>query len=110
MKEENLKKLISKSTVETSNDFINNLMNAIEAQKETKKMSFRFSFKMVLLVCSTLTLILSGLLFNILGKESRLFDSLTEDIPKTPVFLVITLTLLYYINSIIRLNYYNTKK
>ena len=57
MKEEELKKIISKSTVATSDDFLNHLMHRIDTERELKKASFLGSFKSVLIACSILGLI-----------------------------------------------------
>ncbi|WP_298540087.1 hypothetical protein [uncultured Aquimarina sp.] len=110
MKEEELKRIISKSTVETSDDFINNLMNAIEVQEQTKKVKVWWSFRTILILCSILILLIVGLLHQVIGTDNGLLNSSSIDIPKTPVFLIITFALLYYLNTVIRLNYYNQEK
>ncbi|SEK49361.1 hypothetical protein SAMN04487910_0652 [Aquimarina amphilecti] len=82
-------------------------MNTIEVQQQSKKRSF-WSFNIIMIVCSILVLIVTGLLYNILGSSNR--ESLFfEEIPKTPVFLAVTISLLYNLNRVISLNYYNKK-
>ncbi|MBG6129562.1 hypothetical protein IWQ47_001135 [Aquimarina sp. EL_43] len=109
MKEEELKKIMSKSTIETSDDFINTLMNTIEVDQKNKETSFWWSFKPILITCSILILTITFILFKFLNYSNISLSVLTK-IPKTPVFVVVTLVLLFYINSIIRLNEYRGTK
>lgn len=102
MNEEQLKKLIQKSTTETSEDFVNQLMTAIEAQEKVKKARVLQSFKIVLLACTVLIAGLTFLLFKFLGIEFGTFRTFTH-IPRTPIFIVVLLVLLYYVNRVIRL-------
>ncbi len=109
MKEEELKKIMSKSTIETSDDFVNTLMNTIEVDQEIKSTSFLWSFKPILITCSVLILTITFILFKFLNHSNILLNVLTK-IPKIPVFVVVTLLLLFYINSIIKLNEYRSTK
>lgn len=102
MKEEKFKELISKSTIETSDDFINKVMQGIQLQKEAKKQSPFWSFPVIIIVCTALILMILGMLFYAFNTEYVIFSS----IPKTPVFLVIIGIGLYYINQLIRFQQY----
>ncbi|WP_299207571.1 hypothetical protein [uncultured Dokdonia sp.] len=101
MKEESLKKIMQNSTVETSEDFINNLMNAIEVSKEQQKIPFWNSFRFILVTSSVFMILATGILFKLLDQSSS-FLSILKNIPKIPVFSIITILLFYTINSIIR--------
>lgn len=100
MKEESLKKIIQKSTLETSDDFINNLMSAIEVEQK-QKVTIWDSFKFSLSISILLIVIATGVLFKILHQENATF--LNENIPTTPIFIGITAILFYAINFLIRL-------
>ncbi len=102
MKEESLKKIMQKSSVETSDDFMNTLMNRIDTSKEKKKIAIWNSFRYTLIATLILLIPATGILFKLLRQESSFLSTL-KDIPTTPVFVVITLFLLYGINSMIRL-------
>ncbi|MGY3794606.1 hypothetical protein [Aquimarina sp. 433] len=102
MKEEKFKELISKSTIETSDDFVNKVMQGIQLQKEVKKQSRFWSFPVIIIVCSALILTILGMLFYTLNTEYAIFSS----IPKTPIFLFIIGIGLYYINQLIRFQHY----
>ncbi len=106
MKEEELKKIINKSTVETSDDFINNLMNAIEVKEQTKN-NLTWSLKIVLITCFILIVLLLWVLPKVI--DYKVFNFFSFEIPKTPLFLTITFVFLYYVNSIVRLNHHNSK-
>jgi len=107
MKEEELKKIISKSTVETSDDFINNLMNVIEVKEQTKNTIVSWSLKIVLLVCFILIMLVLWVLPKVIDYD--LFNVFSFEVPKTPLFIMITFVFLYYVNSMVRLNYHNSK-
>ncbi len=109
MKEEDIKKIISKSTVETSDDFINNLMNTVVAQKKAKQKTFWWSFPVILVICSILTLLIIGMFNHILHNKLTFSNGLVNNIPRTPFLLIITATILFYINNIIRITYYYKK-
>ncbi|WP_299180027.1 hypothetical protein [uncultured Aquimarina sp.] len=109
MKEENIKKILEKSTVETSDDFINKLMKKVDVQQKAKKSSF-WSFNIVIVACSILLFIVVGSLYNLSEYDFKIFSSFFNNIPKTPIFLMIIITILCFMNSIIRLNYFNEKQ
>ena len=102
MKEESLKKIMQKSSVETSDDFMNTLMNRIEVSKEKRKIKIWNSFRYTLVATLVLLIPATGILFKLLRQESSFLSALKE-IPTTPIFVIITLFLLYSINSMIRL-------
>ncbi|GGG12255.1 hypothetical protein GCM10011344_11210 [Dokdonia pacifica] len=102
MKEESLKKIMQKSTLETSDDFINNLMDTIEVSKQQQKIRFWNSYKFTLITTLILIIPATGLLFRLLRQESAVL-SIFKNIPITPMFVAITLLLLYMINTIIKL-------
>ncbi|MBW1296460.1 hypothetical protein [Aquimarina litoralis] len=105
MKEEKLKEMISKSTIETSDDFINKVMKGIELQEERKKQSIFWSFPVILFVCSALILAIVGLLFYMLNIQNFMEYATFNSIPKTPVFLLVIGVAFYYINHIMRLHH-----
>lgn len=102
MKEDQIKKIIQKSTVETSDDFINTLMQLIEAEEKVKPTSVWWSFRTILILCSLLTMIITlGVFrFSTMGMEILNIGG----IPKTPVFIVVTVLLLCLINHLIRVS------
>ena len=100
MKEEDIKKILSKSEIETSDDFINKLMNRIEVEKEHKKIPFLSVFKPVLAVCAILGFIVILMLTKLLDIEFNFLN-----VPsKTPILIVATFVFLYFINNMIRMN------
>ena len=100
MKEEELKKIISKSTVATSDDFLNHLMHRIDTEKELKKASFLGSFRSVFIACFILGLMITFVTYKFfLGSEGII------NVPKGPIFVGITLILLFGINSIVKTNH-----
>ncbi|WP_109301059.1 hypothetical protein [Aquimarina sp. AU474] len=101
MKDDQLKKIIQKSTIETSDDFLNNLMHTIENQKNVKKSSLWWSFKSVLIACTLLVTGITFLTFIYLGNTT---GSISFEIPKTPIFIIITTLLLLAVNHVIRVN------
>lgn len=103
MKEEELKKIIRKSKIETSDDFINQLMNTIEIDKEVSKASYWWSFRSIIIGCTILVLAITFILFKFLNSDNILLNNFT-DIPKTPIFIMVILIILFYINTIIKLN------
>lgn len=108
MKEEQLKKIIKKSTIETSDDFINDLMVSIKKSQEVEEKYFWWSFKPVLIACAILVLTLTFFLFKLLSADTSFLNPIVS-VHKTPIFIVITLIFLYYINSIIKLNKMRTR-
>lgn len=103
MTEEELKKIIGKSKIETSDDFVDKLMHTIEVHQEAKKISFWWSFRPVLIACTILALTVAFILFKFLSSDSDFLSSFAG-IPKTPIFIIVALIFLYYINTIIKLN------
>ncbi|GAA0721149.1 hypothetical protein GCM10009430_22100 [Aquimarina litoralis] len=102
MKEEKFKELIIKSTIETSDDFINKVMQGIQLQEEAKKQSLFWSFPVIIIVCTVLILMILGTLFYTFNTEYAIFSS----IPRIPIFLVIIGIGLNYINQLIRFQFY----
>ncbi len=101
MKEEELKKIIQKSTLETSDEFINKLMHTIDVKEEKRKMSLWNSFRPVLITSSVLMVMITFIFYKLLQVESRFLEVLSS-VPKTPLFVLVTLFLLYVINWSIR--------
>ena len=71
MKEEQFKKIIKKSSLKTSGDFINQLMSSIEANEERKKALKRL-FKIVLSTIAVITAITSFILYKYLSGDNSL--------------------------------------
>ncbi|MEO1031150.1 MAG: hypothetical protein AAFX55_07080 [Bacteroidota bacterium] len=104
MKEEQLKKIIQKSTIETSDQFINNLMSSIDLNQERKK-TLKGLFKRALIAISIVSIAMSYVLYQYLGDENSL--SILPNIPKTPLFVIFMVVILFYINTFIRTNEQN---
>ena len=103
MKEEQIKKIIKKSTIETSDDFVDGLMAAIAKDKEAKN-TYVLSFsKPVLITCIVLVVCLTFLLFKVLGLDFGVLSALTGS-KRTPVFVAVIFILLYSLNTLIKLN------
>ena len=103
MNEDQFKNIIKKSRLETSGGFLDELMHSIEKKQKLKKNSFWWSFKGIVSVCAVLTVLFTFFLFKILSDDTGLLSSIAG-IHKTPIFIMITLMLLYYINTILKLN------
>ncbi|MEM7186270.1 MAG: hypothetical protein AAF466_06395 [Bacteroidota bacterium] len=103
MKEEHIKKIIKKSTIETSDHFVEDLMTAIESTSEVRHASVRRYFKPVLVSCMVLVAGLSFLLLKSLGPDLGVFSD-WAGAQRTPVFVAVLLVLLYSLNSLIKLN------
>ncbi|WP_281986386.1 hypothetical protein [Aquimarina aggregata] len=101
--EEKLRQLLKKSTINTSDDFINNLMHTIEDKHSAKSPSIWWSFKTVFIACTALVLILTFILFKLIHIENGFLGSISN-IPKMPIFLIITTVFLYYINTLVKLS------
>ncbi|RZN84649.1 MAG: hypothetical protein EVB11_00945 [Winogradskyella sp.] len=108
MKEEQFKKIIKKSSIETSEDFINNLMESIEIHKKTQKTSF----KAIRLVLGIVSVIISCLVFLFIKSDSKenSYWEFMISIPKIPLLVIVTLSLLFGLNYLIRLNEENSIK
>ena len=91
MKDEVVKALLKKSLITTSDDFTDKLIANLESGKEFKM--FNWPLKQILLVIVLFTLIISFLFYT-----SNL------NAIKTPVFVIVTASLFYAINYIMRLN------
>lgn len=102
MKEEEFKKIIQKSSVEISNDFINTMMNSIETNQKRKKALKRL-FHRALIIITILSTTLSFTLFQYLKGENSLLNIVTN-MPKTPVFVLFMIVILIYLNSFIKVN------
>ena len=107
MKEEQLKKIMKKSSVETSEGFINDLMTSIEASQETQKTSYK---KLIWLVSLISSVTISGLILLIMKSNpvENTYLKFISDIPKMPILVIVTLSLLFGINYLIRLNEENS--
>lgn len=101
MKEEELKKIIQKSTLETSDDFINKLMHTIDAKEEERKVFLWNSFRPVLITSSILLVVITFIFYKLLQVQSSFLEILSS-IPKTPLFVLVTMFLLYILNWSIR--------
>lgn len=96
MKEEEIKRIIKKSKVETSTDFTDRLMMKIE-EKEAQKPAFKWIFPVILSVLCLLSIAISYLLFTNFG-STFLLSPFKLKVPGTPLFLVFTIFLLFAIN------------
>lgn len=103
MKEEELKKIISKSTIETSDNFIDEIISRVEENTKCKEAYHFWSFRYVLYTCLVLVFVITFFLFRILNDTNGSLRFIA-DVVKTPIFLLVTITCLYYINNIIKLN------
>ena len=102
MKEEEIKKLVSKSKVETSYAFLNTLMQKVEAEAlraEQKKSAFPLG--LLIAVCSILIVVITFISFMLLN-ETFESNNLKISNLSTPVFVVSFGVLLYVLNNFIR--------
>ena len=101
MKDENFKQLIGQSKVETSNDFLNNLMHQIEEQSlsKTNRVLSAAHWKLIT-ICAVLISIISlcgYTLVNSINLDITYLKSL-----KTPIFIVGLGIMLVALNNFIR--------
>ena len=98
MKEEHIKKLIGKSKVETSDEFLNTLMHKVSVESAVRnKTKLSFPVKTLLSVCSLLIIIISFLGYSFLNSSRIEVGSST-----TPLFIMAFGILLYVLNNFIR--------
>ncbi len=103
MKEEQFKKIIKKSTLTTSEGFVDELMSNIKESKEVKNKYVLWQFKPILSICVVLILVLTFLLFQVLGLEVGVLSSMIGT-KKIPIFIVVTSVLFYYLNEMVKLD------
>lgn len=101
MKEEQIKKIVQQSIVETSDDFVDKLMSKIEAD-EKMVVSPVWNLKTTLSCIIGLSLAVSFTTFKILD-QSVITLSIEWAIPKTMVFSITSLTILVFINHVLKL-------
>lgn len=111
MKEEEIKRIVQNSKLETSADFTDRLMLKIEEKEAKRKTALNRIFVLVLSGLCALSIAISYLLFTNFG-STFIFSPFKLKISGTPVFLVITVFLLFAINYWLRLrhNYKNLEK
>ncbi len=96
MKEEEIKRIVQKSELETSADFTDRLMLQIEKNRNKKPAVFTV-FLWILPVLCLLSAVISYLLFKNYG-STFLLSPLNLKISGTPVFVMVTVILLFAIN------------
>ena len=101
MTEEELKQLMQKSIIKTSDDFTDNLMQKIDtqAQAEKEKVVVLPSFNKRLLILSIIMIISSRIAYLIL-KKSAIIDI---SVSKTPLFLGFVLAFLFALNYLLKM-------
>ena len=102
MKEEQIRKILSKSKVETSDDFVDKVMLKVDEERQLKLESKRVSFRPVLISSALLILVVTFVLYQLLISSG--FPGAILSTHQMPIFLLITFALLYYLNYAIRLN------
>ena len=102
MNEEDVKKLLLKSKIETSKDFTDELMNRIdlETQPSVEK-TLGISFKKILILCGCLLLIIGFLTFQLVGPKISLALFQGKNMA-TPLMILVFGTVLYSLNNFIR--------
>lgn len=103
MKEEEIKKIVQQSKVETSTNFTDRLMIKIE-EKKAQKPAFKWMFPLVLSILSLFSLVISFMLFINFG-STFLLSPFNLKIPGTLVFIIITVLLLFAINYWLQLKH-----
>lgn len=102
MKEEEIKKIVQNSTLETSDGFVDDLMNKVEA-REAATASLIWSIKTVILAIGIIALILAFLFFKS-SHISNYISNIGFSIPKLPLLWMTSLIFLSSINYLLRLN------
>ena len=101
MKEESLKNLMQKSTVATSDDFTDALMQQLENLEETKPIRL-ISFKKMMVLCVASLVIVSLIAFTYLAPFLSELSG-TVKIARTPIFAAFLIVCLLGLNYILRL-------
>lgn len=102
MKEEEIKKIVQNSILETSDGFVDDLMNKIEA-REAATASVIWSIKTVILAIAIIALFLAFLCFKS-SHISHYISTIGFSIPKLPLLWMTSLILLSSISYLLRLN------
>lgn len=102
MNEKDTKELLEKSIIETSDDFTDKLMQRLEAAEVAEKTSV-WRFTPIFSVLIVVILTLSFAFYKYLESGATLFQTGIE-ISRTPIFLIVTVLLLFAINHILKLN------
>lgn len=102
MKKDVIKDLVEKSEIVTSEGFTDKLMQHIELKTEVKP-AFKWSFKKILSVMGILAVAVSFFTFKALDRSSYIFNKDIGSL-KIPLFISVTIILLYSINYLLRLN------
>jgi hypothetical protein len=109
MIEEETKKILQKSMLKTSDSFMNELMNKIEAKEKVEKASV-WPIRTTLSVISIILLLMSFVLYKSLHLSNNILST-GISISKTAIFSIASLIFLFIINHILKLNeeYQNLK-
>lgn len=102
MKEEKTRDLLQKSSIETSDNFTNKLIQRLEAKKVAKK-TFTWNFTPTFSVLVLAVLASSFTFYKFLKSGVHLFDTGIE-IGRTPIFSVGAILFFLALNYILKLN------
>lgn len=102
MSEEETKRILQKSMLKTSDGFMNELMNKIEAKEKVRE-SFVCPVRRILTVISIIIVLISFVLYKSLHFSNDILNT-GISISKTAIFSITSLFFLYIINYILRLN------
>ncbi len=102
MKEEEIKKIVQNSILETSDGFVDDLMNKVEIREATT-VSLVWSVQTVILAISIIVFLLAFLCLKS-SHISHYVSNIGFSIPKLPLLWMISLIFLSSINYLLRLN------
>lgn len=102
MKEEEIKKIVQNSILETSDGFVDDLMNKVEIREATT-VSLVWSIQTVILAIGIIALLLAFLYFKI-SHLSHYTSNIGFSIPKLPLLWMTLFIFLASINYLLRLN------
>ncbi len=102
MKEDEIKKLIQRSKLETSNGFTERLIHKLETQPKQQQVSLP-SFRKMMVPIISIVVFMSYLVYRFSDSIFSLFN--TElNLSNKPIFMISSIFFLFLINYMIRLN------
>ncbi len=103
MKQDQMKQLIQKSTVRTSEDFTDTLLSKIEAQESIESTPLPFPFKKIVIGFSIALALIPFLIYTTNHSIQGIL-SIDIKIPSMALSIMVTIAFLLGLNYILRLN------
>ncbi len=101
MKEDDFKKILEKSKLETSDSFVDSLMYQIELEPQySQQLSKRISFKPILILCGILAMIISVVSYYFINNLTKSHIDIKSI--AIPAFITLFGTLLFVLNNFIK--------